>query len=212
MTPSRILLLLAPGALMSITVIGLNGIERWTAEFGSTADAHNAGPVRDRPAYAARGGDRRCLPIRSEGALSIRSAGAGVLIGAATIVAIAAVRETMRPVELPALCRRARLVFNYLDPATAVGASIVGLAGVFALRWRCAAMPRLPPPCRAASMQALVHGDAEWMVLKETKRLFPKPASSSAKPIGRQGHCRRARFRADDTLTWGVGTIAAPVL
>ena len=39
MTLTRILLLLAPGALMCITVIGLSGIEHWTAGFGSTADA-----------------------------------------------------------------------------------------------------------------------------------------------------------------------------
>lgn len=39
MTPTRILLLLAPGALMVTTLLGLSGIEQWTAAFASTADA-----------------------------------------------------------------------------------------------------------------------------------------------------------------------------
>ncbi|MHB1101728.1 MAG: Ti-type conjugative transfer system protein TraG [Devosia sp.] len=209
MTPSRILLLLAPGALMGITVIGLSGIEQWTAGFGSTADARMMlGRVGIALPYAAAAAIGIVFLFAARGALSIRSTGAGVLIGTAAIVAIAAVRETMRLSGFAGAVPAGATIFNYLDPATAVGASIVGVAGVFALRVALrgnAAFASATP--RRIHGKRSVHGDAEWMVLKEAKRLFPEAGGivvGEAYRVDKDTVAERG-FRADDAQSWGIG-------
>ena len=97
MTPTWIAMLVSPGALMLMTLLGLDGIEQWTAAFGSTADARvmlgRFGIVLPFAAAAALG---ILFLFAARGTLSVRSARAGVLIGGAAAVAIAASREMMR--------------------------------------------------------------------------------------------------------------------
>lgn len=209
MTLTRILLLLTPGALMGIAVIGLSGIEHWIAGFGSTADARMMlGRFGIALPYATAAAIGIVFLFAARGALSIRSTGAGALIGAAAIVAIAAVRETMRLSSFAGAVPAGASILNYLDPATAVGASIVGVAGVFALRvaLRGNAAFASGAPRRIHGKRS-VHGDAEWMPLSEAKRLFPEAGGivvGEAYRVDKDTVAERG-FRADDAQSWGGG-------
>lgn len=144
----------------------------------------------------------------AKGALSIRWAGAGVLAGSAAVIAIAAVREAIRLSSFAELVPGGRSIYNYVDPASAVGATIVGVAGVFALRvaMRGNAAFVSAAPHRIHGKRS-VHGDAEWMPLNEAKRLFPETGGiviGEAYRVDKDSVAERG-FRADDAQSWGVG-------
>jgi type IV secretion system protein VirD4 len=209
MTPTRIIMLFAPGALMLMTLLGLAGIEQWTAAFGSTADARMMlGRLGIALPYAAAAVVGIVVLFAAKGALSIRWAGAGVLAGSAAVVTIAAVREAMRLSSFAELVPGGRSIYNYVDPASAVGATIVGVAGVFALRvvMRGNAAFVSAAPRRIHGKRS-VHGDAEWMPLSEAKRLFPEAGGivvGEAYRVDKDSVAERG-FRADDAQSWGVG-------
>ena len=209
MTPTRTLLLLAPGALMGMTVVGLSGIEHWTAGFGSTADARMMlGRFGIALPYAAAAVIGIVVLFAAKGALSIRRAGAGVLAGSAAVIAIAAAREAMRLSSFADAVSAGRSIYNYLDPATAIGATIVGVAGLFALRVAMrgnAAFASAAP--RRIHGKRSVHGDAEWMALNEARRMFPEAGGivvGEAYRVDKDTVAERG-FRADDARTWGAG-------
>ena len=67
-------MLVAPGALMLLTLLGLTGIEQWTATFGSTADARvMLGRIGIALPYAAAAAIGIIFLFAARGALSIRS-------------------------------------------------------------------------------------------------------------------------------------------
>lgn len=209
MTPTRMIMLVGPGALMLMTLLGLTGIEQWTGTFGSTADARvMLGRIGIALPYAAAAMIGIIFLFAARGALSIRSAGAGVLAGSAVVVTIAAVRETMRLSSFTEAVPAGENVFNYVDPATAIGATIVGVAGVFALRvaMRGNAAFAAAAPRRIHGKRS-IHGDAEWMVLKEARRLFPESGGivvGEAYRVDKDTVAERG-FRADEAQTWGAG-------
>ena len=209
MTPTRIVMLVAPGALMLMTLLGLNGIEQWTAAFGSSPDTRQMlGRFGIALPYVVAAAIGIVFLFAARGALSIRSAGAGVLVGAAAVFAIAAAREIMRLSRFADALPAGRSIYNYVDPATAIGATIVGIAGVFALRVAMrgnAAFASAAP--RRIHGKRSVHGDAEWMALNEAKRLFPEAGGivvGEAYRVDKDTVAERG-FRADDARTWGAG-------
>ncbi len=202
-------MLVTPGALMLMTLLGLTGIEQWTGSFGSTADARvMLGRIGIALPYVVAAAIGIVFLFAARGALSIRSAGAGVLVGSAAVIAIAAVREGMRLSSFAYAVPTEASIFNYLDPASAVGATIVGVAGVFALRvaMRGNAAFAAATPRRIHGKRS-VHGDAEWMALNEAKRLFPEAGGivvGEAYRVDKDTVAERG-FRADDARTWGAG-------
>jgi type IV secretion system protein VirD4 len=215
MTPTRMIMLVGPGALMLVTLLGLTGVEQWTATFGSTADARmTLGRIGIALPYAAAAAIGIIFLFAARGSLSIRSTGAGVLVGTAAVVAIAAVRETMRLSSFTDAVPAGGSIFNYLDLATAIGAMIVSLAGVFALRvaMRGNAAFATATPRRIHGKRS-IHGDAEWMALNEARRLFPDAGGiviGEAYRVDKDTVAERG-FRADERETWGAGG-RAPLL
>lgn len=202
-------MLVGPGALMLMTLLSLTGIEQWMATFVSTADARvMLGRLGIALPYVGAASIGIVFLFAARGALSIRSTGAGVLVGAAAVVAIAAVRETMRLSSFADAVPAGGSIFNYLDPATALGAAIVSVAGVFALRVAMrgnAAFASTTP--RRIHGKRSIHGDAEWMALNEAKRLFPKAGGivvGEAYRVDKDTVAERG-FRADERDTWGAG-------
>lgn len=208
-------MLVGPGALMLVTLLGLTGVEQWTATFGSTADARmTLGRIGIALPYAAAAAIGIIFLFAARGSLSIRSTGAGVLVGTAAVVAIAAVRETMRLSSFTDAVPAGGSIFNYLDLATAIGAMIVSLAGVFALRvaMRGNAAFATATPRRIHGKRS-IHGDAEWMALNEARRLFPDAGGiviGEAYRVDKDTVAERG-FRADERETWGAGG-RAPLL
>src|SRR5690606_9151883 len=90
------------------------------------------------------------------------------------VVSIAAVREVVRLASFAGDVPQATAITNYVDPATAIGAMLAMVAGVFALRvaLRGNAAFSTAAPRRIRGKRA-IHGEAEWMSVNEAKRLFP---------------------------------------
>lgn len=202
-------MIVAPGLLMLGALLGLTGIEQWTASFGSTQDARvmlGRGGIALPYLVAAAIGVMFLFGAR--GAVSIRSMGAGVLIGTATVVVIAILRETVRLSAFAESVPAGASIMSYVDPATSIGAMLVAVAGVFALRVAMrgdAAFATVEP--RRIHGKRSVHGDAEWMALKDAKRLFPEAGGivvGEAYRVDKDTVAERG-FRADDRETWGVG-------
>ncbi len=208
-------MLVAPGMMMLGALLGVTGIEQWTASFGTTPDARvMLGRIGIALPYVGAAAIGIVLLFAARGAQSIRSTGAGVIVGAAAVVAIAAMRETTRLSSFADTVPAGGSIFNYLDPATAMGATIVSVAGVFALRVAMrgdVAFASAAP--RRIHGKRSIHGDAEWMALKDARRLFPEAGGivvGEAYRIDKDTVAGRG-FRADDQETWGLGG-KAPLL
>lgn len=209
MTPTRIALLIAPGAIMVMVVILLTGIEQWTAGFGTTPDARLAlGRVGIALPYVAAAGIGVIFLFAAKGAAAIRFAGAGVLLATFIVVSLAAIREVVRLAAFAADVPAGSTIINYVDPATAIGAMLAMVAGVFALRvaLRGNAAFAAAAPRRIRGKRA-IHGEAEWMGVNEAKRLFPDAGGvvvGEAYRVDKDVVADRG-FRADDPETWGAG-------
>lgn len=197
MTANRLLLAIAPIALMIGIMIGLTGFEHALAGLGKT-DAQRL--------MFGRGG--LALPIlaaaavgviflfAAAGATHIRTAGWGVVAGCAAAIVIALLRATSRP---PALAQ--------MDPAFAIGGCAILIACGFALRVAVKgnAAFAVPMPKRVHGKRAL-HGDADWMSMQEAGKLFP---DAGGIVVGERYRVDRdsvaAPFRASDPQSWGVG-------
>ena len=209
MTPTRIALLIAPGAIMVMVVVLLTGIEQWTAGFGTTPDARLAlGRVGIALPYVAAAGIGVIFLFAAKGAAAIRFAGAGVLLATFIVVSLAAIREVVRLAAFAADVPAGSTIINYVDPATAIGAMLAIVAGVFALRvvLRGNAAFAAAEPRRIRGKRA-IHGEAEWMGVNEAKRLFPDTGGvvvGEAYRVDKDVVADRG-FRSDDPETWGAG-------
>ena len=209
MTPTRIVLIVAPGALMLLTLLGLTGVEQWTASFGMTPDARVMfGRLGIALPYAGAASIGIVFLFAARGAVSIRSTGAGVLVGTTAILAFAAMREMMRLSSFVNAVPAGGSVLSYVDPASAIGATIVGVAGIFALRvaMRGNAAFASPAPRRIHGRRS-IHGDAEWMPLNDARRLFSDAGGvvlGEAYRVDKDTVADRG-FRADERGSWGVG-------
>lgn len=202
-------MLVAPGMLMFGTLLGLSGIEQWTASLGTTPDARVMfGRVGIALPYLVTAAIGVMFLFGARGAVSIRSMGAGVLIGTLAVVATAIAREAMRLSSFADSVPAGASIMNYVDPATSIGATLTAVAGVFALRVAMrgdAAFASAAP--RRIHGKRSIHGDAEWMVLKDARRLFPDTGGivvGEAYRVDKDTVAERG-FRADDNQTWGAG-------
>jgi type IV secretion system protein VirD4 len=202
-------MMVAPGMLMLGALLGLSGIEQWTASLGTTPDARVIfGRVGLALPYFVAAGIGVMFLFGARGAVSIRSMGAGVLIGTVAVVATAIVRETLRLSGFADSVPAGASIMNYVDPATSIGATLAAVAGVFALRVAIrgdAAFASAAP--RRIHGRRSIHGDAEWMALKDARRLFPEAGGIVVGEAYRVDKDTVAEhgFRADERETWGAG-------
>ncbi|TPJ81906.1 Ti-type conjugative transfer system protein TraG [Mesorhizobium sp. B2-5-13] len=209
MTPIRVIMLVAPCLLMLGTLLGLSGIEQWTASLGTTPDARvMLGRIGIALPYIVAAAIGIMFLFGARGAVSIRSMGAGVLIGTAAVMVTAVLRETMRLSSFADSVPAGASIMSYVDPATSIGATLATVAGVFALRVAMrgdAAFASAVP--RRIHGKRSIHGDAEWMAIKDARRLFPEAGGivvGEAYRVDKDTVAERS-FRADDQETWGVG-------
>ena len=209
MTPTRIALLVAPGATMVMAVLLLTGIEQWTSGFGTTPDARLAlGRVGIALPYVVAASIGIIFLFAAKGAVAIRFAGAGVLLATAIVVSLAATREVVRLAAFAADVPAGSTIINYVDPATAIGAMLAMVAGVFSLRvtLRGNAAFAAAAPRRIRGKRA-IHGEAAWMGVNDAKRLFPDAGGvvvGEAYRVDKDVVADRG-FRSDDPETWGAG-------
>lgn len=208
-------MLVAPGVVMLGALLGITGIEQWTASFGSTPDARvTLGRIGIALPYVIAATIGILFLFGTRGAVSIRTMGGGVLIGTVTVVVVAAVREGMRLSSFADSVPAGVSLMSYVDPATSIGATLAALAGLFALRvaMRGDAAFASAEPHRVHGKRS-IHGDAQWMSLKEARRLFHEAGGivvGEAYRVDKDTVADRG-FRADDRETWGVGG-KAPLL
>ena len=198
MTANRLLLAIAPIAVMIGALIGLAGFEQALAGLGKT-DAQRlmfgrAGLALPFLAAAAVG---VIFLFAAAGARHIRAAGWGVVAGCAAAIVIALLRATSRS---PALA--------HIDPAYMIAGSAILIACGFALRVAAKgnAAFAVPMPKRVHGKRAL-HGDADWMTMQEAGKLFPEAGGIV---VGERYRVDRdsvagAPFRASDAQSWGAG-------
>lgn len=202
-------MLAAPGGLVLATLIGLTGIEHWSLSLGSTPDAQvMLGRMGIALPYVAAASVGIIFLFAARGAVAIRSAGAGVFIGMIAVVTVALMREIIRLSSFAAAVPAGASILNFVDPATALGATVAAIAGVFAMSvaMRGNAAFAAPVPRRIRGKRS-IHGDAEWMTLQDAKRLFPQTGGivvGEAYRVDKDTVAARS-FRADDKETWGVG-------
>ncbi|MCL4675476.1 MAG: Ti-type conjugative transfer system protein TraG, partial [Pararhodobacter sp.] len=158
--------------------------------------------------YVAAAGSGIVFLFAAKGAAAIRFAGAGVLLATSIVVSLATIREIVRLSSFAGDVPAGSTIVNYVDPATAIGAMLAMVAGVFALRVAlrgngafAAAAPRRIRGKRA------IHGEAAWMGVNEAKRLFPDAGGivvGEAYRVDKDVVADRG-FRAGDPETWGAG-------
>ncbi|MBD8689519.1 MULTISPECIES: Ti-type conjugative transfer system protein TraG [unclassified Rhizobium] len=209
MTISRVALVVAPGTLMILTVIGMTGIEQWLSGLGKSEAVRQAwGRAGIAFPYVASAVTGVLFLFASAGSINIKQAGWGVLAGCGGTILVAAVRETMRLAAFTKTLPTDKTVFAFLDPATALGAGIALMCACFAIRvvlMGNAAFAR-PEPKRVHGKRAL-HGEADWMKLTEAAKLF---AENGGIVIGEhyrvdEDSVGARAFRADSAETWGAG-------
>ena len=200
-----ILPVLALGLMLSATLLTM-GMDVTLADLGKTGASRRAlagiGLALPFVSAAATG---LALLFACAGSAAIRHAGAGVVTGAMSSLAIAAFEQAARHATV---MPSARSVPPYLDPATMIGACALLLSAAFGLRVVVsgnAAFVR-PIPRRTRGRRA-VHGEAEWMSLSQAQALFTPTGGIVI------GECYRVDrtdvagrpFRAIDKESWGPG-------
>ncbi|OWV64146.1 conjugal transfer protein TraG [Rhizobium sp. R339] len=206
---SRIMLFIAPAALMILVTIGMTGIEHWLSAFGKTEAARQtlgrAGIVLP---YVSAGLVGIVFLFASAGAIRIKTAGCGVIAGGVATILIATLRETMRLSALTDKVPAGKSLLSYVDPATLIGAGAAAMASCFALRIALAgnaAFARAEPK-RIRGKRAL-HGEAAWMTLADAEKLFPVTGGiviGERYRVDKDSTAARS-FRADNPETWGAG-------
>lgn len=149
-----------------------------------------------------------------KGSADIKQAACGSALGAFCVAATAMMREGFRLVLSTASNTLGRSILASADPAIIISIAFALIGGIFALRVALVgnAVFARKEPKRVRGMRAL-HGEAEWMTLKEASILFPDAGGiviGEAYRVDRDDHAGRP-FRADDPLTWGQGG-RAPLL
>ena len=198
MTASRLLLAIAPVALMIGALIGLSGFEQALAALAKTAAQRlmfgRAGLALPFLAAATVG---VIFLFAAAGAANIRTAGWGVLAGCAMAIIIAVLRATSRSSTLA-----------QVDPAYPIGAGAALIVGCFALRVAVKgnAAFAASAPKRVHGRRAL-HGDADWMSMPEAAKLFPDAGGIVVGERYRvdKDSAAAMSFRAMDRQSWGAG-------
>ncbi|RUV65984.1 conjugal transfer protein TraG, partial [Mesorhizobium sp. M5C.F.Ca.IN.020.14.1.1] len=132
---NKVLLALAPAALMLAVCVGITGLEKWLANFATSEGARlMLGRTGLALPYAAGGLAGVISLFAAAGAHAIRAAGWSAVGGATVVVALAVTRETVRLIALADRVPAGETALSYSDPGTAVGATIALICGVFALR------------------------------------------------------------------------------
>ncbi|MFJ1311790.1 Ti-type conjugative transfer system protein TraG [Agrobacterium sp. P15N1-A] len=209
MMANRVLLATVPAAIMLAATINMPGIEHWLAAFGRTAQAKMMfGRVGLALPYVAAAAVGTIALFAANGAANIRAAGWSVVAGSAAAILIAATREAVRLAGIAGSVPTGRSALSYADPATAVGAAVVLLAGVFAVRVALkgnAAFAK-PAPRRVHGARA-IHGETEWMSMGEAAKLFPDDGGIVIGERYRvdRDHVAGVGFRANERSTWGAG-------
>ena len=209
MTINRIALVVVPGTLMILVVIGMTGIEQWLSGFGKTEAARLAwGRAGIALPYVVSSAIGILFLFANAGSINIKQAGWGVLAGCSETILIAAIRETMRLAAFMKALPADNSVFAYLDPATSIGVGSAFMCACFALRVVLignAAFARAEPK-RIQGKRAL-HGEADWMKLTEAAKLFPDTGGiviGEHYRVDKDSVASQA-FRSDNAETWGAG-------
>jgi len=198
MMANRLLLALAPIALMIGVLIGLSGFEHPAASLGKTdAQRMMFGRAGLALPFLAAASTGVIFLFAAAGAANIRTAGWGVIAGCAMAMTIAVLRATSHSWELA-----------QVDPAYMVGGSVLLIVGCFALRVAVKgnAAFATSAPKRVHGRRAL-HGDADWMTMAEAGKLF---RDTGGIVIGERYRVDKdsaaaAAFRATDRQSWGAG-------
>lgn len=209
MSAGRILPAIVPAIIMLVTMVVTWGMEYRLAALGTSALAKlmlgRAGLALPYVAAAAIGA---IALFAANGSANIKAAGLSVLAGSGVTIIIAIMREAIRLTGIAAQVPAGQSVLAYADPATAVGAGVAFLGGVFALRVAIKGNAAFATgaPRRIGGKRA-VHGEADWMKIQEAAKLFPEPGGIV---IGERYRVDRdsvaaVSFRADDPSTWGSG-------
>jgi len=208
-TANRLFLAAVPAVLMTVTAIGMAGIEYWLAPFGSTEHAKLLlGRIGLALPYASAAMMGVIFLFTANGAANIRFAGAGVMIGSGLVVTVAMVRETFRLMLLFGKVPADQSVVSYLDPSTMIGALLALITWGFALRvaLRGNAAFTSASPRRVHGKRA-IHGETDFMGMPEAAKLFP---DTGGVVVGERYRVDRdsvaeIAFRADARETWGAG-------
>lgn len=209
MTANRIMVVIAPAALMAIAVFAMTGMETWLSGLGKTEAAKlTLGRAGIAAPYVAAAAIGLTFLFASAGSTNIRFAGWGVVAGSSTEILIAALREATRLAAFAGQVRAGEPLIAYLDPATMIGAAAALMVGCFAMRVAVngnAAFARSEPK-RIRGKRAM-HGEADWMTLTEAEKLF---SDAGGIVIGERYRVDRdstagKTFRADRRETWGAG-------
>ncbi|WP_085034554.1 Ti-type conjugative transfer system protein TraG [Ensifer aridi] len=206
---TRILLFLAPCALMVVAAMGMTGIEQWLSALGNTDAARQTlGRAGIALPYVIVSLVGISFLFASAGSMRIRTVGWGVVAGAIATLLIAAIREAMRLSAFAEQVPAGKSIFNYLDPATSIGAATALMSALFGVRVAIAGNAAFAKaePKRIYGKRAL-HGEADWMKLSQAGTLFPE---SGGIVIGERYRVDRdsvaaQSFRADSAETWGAG-------
>jgi type IV secretion system protein VirD4 len=214
-TANRLLLLIVPMALMLGAIFGLNGVGQSLAVLGKT-EAQRLLYVRAGLAmpYIVTAGIGVIFLFATAGSAHIRAAAWSVIAGCVSAISIAIAREAMRLSALPASATSGRSPLAQIDPAIMVGAGIVLMAGIFALRVAVKgnAAFAAPAPKRVRGRRAL-HGDADWMPMPEAAKLFGEAGGIVLGERYRvdKDSVAAEPFRAAARESWGQGG-RAPLL
>ncbi|MEF0944259.1 MULTISPECIES: Ti-type conjugative transfer system protein TraG [Rhizobium] len=206
---NRIVLYVAPCALMMLTAVGMAGVEHWLSAFGkSDAAKQMLGRAGIALPYVVASLVGIVFLFAVAGSARIRSAGWGVFTGAIATLVVAILRETIRLSAFRGEVPAGKSILNYLDPATTIGAAAVLMSVLFGMRVAIAgnaAFARSEPK-RIYGKRAL-HGEADWMKLSQAEKLFD---ADGGMVIGERYRVDRDSvaayaFRADSAETWGAG-------
>lgn len=215
MTMRKLLLIAMPASLMIASMFAMAGIEHWLAAFGKSDQARMIlGRIGLAVPYVTAGVIGTLTLFAANGAANIKAAGWSVAGASFLTVVIAAIRESVRLVELSDNVPKGQSVLVYADAAIMIGACVTLLAGIFALRVALignAAFVR-PAPRRIGGKRA-IHGESQWMSMKQAAKLFPQTGGIV---VGERYRVDRdsvtdIAFRADAPQTWGTGG-KAPML
>ncbi|EUB98289.1 Ti-type conjugative transfer system protein TraG [Rhizobium sp. CF080] len=206
---NKVALVITPIVPIVLVAIGATGIETWLAAFGKTDAARLAlGRIGLATPYLSAAAIALTLLFAVAGSNRVKSAAWGVVIGCVATVAIASARETFRLATIADQVPPGTSPTACLDPATAVGAITVLLAGCYALRVAMIGNSAFPKrePRRIVGKRAL-HGEAHWMKLSDAAKLFPEAGGiviGERYRVDRDGVASLS-FRADSVETWGAG-------
>lgn len=209
MTASRLLVAIAPVALMIGTLFGVTDAEHLLVTPGMNDSARlmlsRAGLALP---YFLSGTVGVIFLVAAAGAANIKAAGWGVTTGSAAVVLIAVVRETTRLSAYTDRVPAEQTVLYYTYPSTMLGAGVAMFAGIFALRVAMignAAFARAVP--RRIRGKRAIYGEADWMGMREARVLFPVTGGIVVGERYRVDldSVSTMVFRADRKETWGSG-------